>query len=218
MYEPILITSCSRSGSSMVAGCFNLSGAWGGVMRGATSHNQKGMFENITIVETMVKPYLKGIGADPLGQYPLPSTENMIIPVFWNTAVESIILREGYIDGPWFYKEPKMCLMWPVWHVAYPKAQWIIVRRPDQDIINSCLRTPFMRAYKNTDGWGKWVAHHLRCFQEMKDMGLNVREIWSDNLIGGNYEELQEVIESCGLTYNKQILRDFIDPVLYTRS
>ena len=44
MKEPILITGCARSGTSMVAGIINMSGAFGGVMAGPNKNNQKGNF------------------------------------------------------------------------------------------------------------------------------------------------------------------------------
>lgn len=185
-------------------------------MSGPNSSNKKGMFENSKIRETLVKPYLRSIKVDPLGQFPLPDTAELPIPIDWHTGVEKIMKEDGYKDGPWFYKGAKMCLTWPIWHIAYPKAKWIIVRRPKQDIINSCLRTPFMKAYHNSDGWGKWVDHHLRCFEEMHRAGMDIHEVWSDLLVGGNYGELQTAIEYCGLEFNKQAIRDFITPELYT--
>jgi len=105
--------------------------------------------------------------------------------------------------------------MWPVWAMSYPHAKWIIVRRPRQDIINSCLRTGFMRAYTNVEGWGKWVDHHLMCFEQMKE-GLDVTEIWVDEVVTGNLDGLVRAIEHCGLEPNFITIRDFIDPALLT--
>ena len=83
MNDPILITGAARSGTSMVAGAINICGAFGGNMRGPNKNNEKGMFENVRIVQNLTKPYLRGIGADQLGQYPLPDIFNLPIPSNW---------------------------------------------------------------------------------------------------------------------------------------
>src|SRR3990167_1759798 len=161
--NPIFITGCARSGTSLTAGIIHLCGAFGGKMRRPNINNQKGMFENIAITQDLVKPFLKSIGADKMGQNPLPDPAKVVLKANilahqWRQNVISILNSEGYIgDRPFFYKGAKMCLMWEIWHAAFPNAQWIIVRRNKEDIIDSCLRTSFMKAYKDRGGWAKWV-------------------------------------------------------------
>ena len=43
MKNPIIITGCARSGTSLTAGVINICGAGGGEMSGATIYNKKGM-------------------------------------------------------------------------------------------------------------------------------------------------------------------------------
>ena len=150
MKEPILITGCARSGTSMVAGVINLCGAFGGKMSGPNKNNQKGMFENHRIRQNIVKPYLRKLEVDPLGQYPLPNIKGLDIPVNWREDVIKIMIDQGYKDGEWFYKGAKMCLHWPVWDYAFPNAKWIIVRRRTGDIVRSCLHTSFMSAFASS--------------------------------------------------------------------
>ncbi len=144
---PILITGCARSGTSMVGGIINICGAFGGKLYGPTRYNQKGMFENSSIRENVDKTYLKSIHCDPKGQDPLPDTSSLPIPRDWKQKVENIMLKEGYKKGPWFYKGARNCLVWPVWHYAFPEAKWIIVRRRTVDIAESCINTAFMNKY-----------------------------------------------------------------------
>jgi len=143
MPEPILITGCARSGTSLVAGMINKCGAFGGNMSGPNKNNAKGMFENAHIRNLLMKPYLREIGVDPLCQYPLPDINKLTIPSNWKQEVEKVMTDEGYWHGPWMYKGAKMCLTWKMWHHAFPHAKWIIVRRRTGDIVNSCLRTGF---------------------------------------------------------------------------
>ncbi len=226
MKAPILITGVPRSGTSMVAGAIELCGAFGGEMFGASKNNPKGMYENKAIREEIVKPYIKSIGADPRCQHPLPSTEDMYVPLNTASRVRSAIESQGYAGGPWFYKCPKLSLIWPVWDYAFPKAKWLIVRRRTGDIVQSCLKTGFMNAYARPsvmaavgakteeEGWIWWVREHEKRFVQMIEAGLNVKVIWPERMVSGDYEQLYEAIDWLGLHWTSKVL-DFIDPKLW---
>lgn len=213
--SPILITGAARSGTSLMAGVIDICGAYGGNMFGGNRHNQKGMFENKAIREQVDKNYLRSISMDPKGQYPLPNTSNLPIPSDWSEKVEEIILAEGYKEGEWFYKGARSCLFWPVWHYAYPNAKWVIVRRRTADIATSCMNTGFMNYYSDYEDWVKWVNHHEEKFVEMITSGLNVKQIWPERMIRGDYEQLYELIEWLGLTWRSKDVLDFIEPRLW---
>jgi len=226
MKDPILITGCARSGTSMVAGVINLCGAFGGNMSGPNKNNAKGMFENVVIRNSIVKSYLRGIGMDPLGQFPLPNIDKLSIPNNWKRRIEFVIKKEGYENGPWMYKGAKMCLMWPIWNHAFPNAKWIIVRRRTGDIVSSCFKTSFMRAYQKThvqkaigvdnerDGWIWWVRQHEKRFVEMIIEGLNVKIVWPERMVSGDYRQMMDTIEWLGLEWKSEVL-SFIDPKLW---
>jgi len=220
MQPPILITGAARSGTSLVAGIVNLCGAFGGVMSGPNSNNKKGMFENQEIRNRIVKPYLVSIGADRMGQNPLPDIARVrdSIPTEAariRNAVLGIMERQGYSGGPWFYKGAKLCLLWPLWHAAFPDARWIILRRPDDDIIASCLRTSFMRAYHTADGWRTWLSAHKLRFDEMADVGCDIRVVWSNDVVTGRHATMHAIAACCGLRWNKQRVDAFVDPSLW---
>lgn len=225
MIDPIIITGCARSGTSLTAGIVNICGAFGGDMFGPNKHNQKGMFENKEVRQNIVKPYLKKIGCDPLGQKPLPNNRQVFevndkVILEWRTRIQEIYKHQGYKNGEWFYKGAKACLLWYLWHRAFPTAKWVLVRRDDNDIANSCMRTSFMRAYNDHHGWIKWVKKHNRRFEEMKSAGLNVFEFWPSRVISGDYSHAKEMIEYLGLEYmgNEKIVMSFVDPKLYRSS
>lgn len=224
--DPILITGAARSGTSMVAGAIHLCGAFGGNMSGPNKNNLKGMFENARIRNHITKPFLRDLGLDPLGQYPLPNVDNLLIPMDWRKRVEQVIREEGYQNGPWFYKGAKMCLFWPVWHFAFPNAKWVIVRRRTGDIVDSCCKTAFMRAFRRKEfqkmvgvhdereGWIWWVRQHEKRFVEMIETGLNVKIVWPERMVSGDYVQLMETIDWLGLKWNSAVL-NFIDPKLW---
>lgn len=220
MQDPILITGAARSGTSMTAGIVNICGAFGGVLSGPNKNNKKGMFENNRIRQDIAKPYLKSMGCDPLGQKPLPSN-NQIFNISddqarrWRLKILKVFKDEGYRQGYFFYKGAKICLYWYLWHKAFPKAKWIIVRRDANDIARSCMQTSFMRAYRDVIGWLGWVEEHEKRFEQMKLAGLNVKEVWPSKMIKGDFEEIEGAISWLGLDYNEGLVRSFVEPALW---
>lgn len=223
--SPILITGCARSGTSMIGGIIHKCGAWKGETRGPTKYNQKGMFENKAMVTTLVKPYLRELGFDRNGQYPLPETSDIKIPTDFRERVFNILKEEGWTpDQPWMWKCVKMTLMWPVWHYAFPNTKWIIVRRKSSDIVNSCMKTGFMKAYQNVDiqkkvgakteqeGWLWWIRQHEEKWVEMMQKGLNVKVVWPQRMFEHDYAQMKETIEWLGLEYDSKAVLDFIEP------
>lgn len=204
----------------MTAGIIHTCGAFGGHMAGPTKHNQRGMFENRNIVDRLVKPFLRDIGADPMGQRPLPDiglckdvADTMELK--FRLQLQATMVDHGYRSGPWMYKGPKMCLIWPIWHAAFPEAHWIIVRRDAQDIAESCVRTSFMRAYSGLPGWLGWVAEHEQRFEEMIAAGLNIRQVWTQRIIDGDFAEVRDVVAWLGLPWYEEEVRAFVDPKLW---
>lgn len=217
MKDPILVTGAARSGTSMVAGIIHICGAFGGDLIGGNNNNPKGMFENKVIRDRIIKPYLKDdLGVGPLGQYPLPNTKGLFIPPNLRRRIEGVMHSQDW-DGEssWFYKGAKMCLIWPAWHYAFPNAKWVVVRRRDEDIISSCLNTGFMRAYDSRAGWQGWVDHHKECFKEMHEAGLDVKEVWPEQMVYGDYSRIHEIIQWLGLDWQDEQIKQFIEPKLY---
>jgi hypothetical protein len=197
-------------------------------MFGPNQNNQKGMFENTRIRGELIKPYLKQLNADPMCQYPLPAPEKITIPVDWRERVQRIMREQGYKDGPWMVKEPKIGVHWRVWHHAFPNAKWIIVRRRTGDIVKSCMKTGFMRAFSRIatqravgvtnekDGWIWWVNEHLDRFVDLvqAEDGPNYKIVWPHRMVNGDYQQMMETIEWLGLNWNRDIL-DFVEEKLW---
>jgi hypothetical protein len=205
----------------MTAGAFYFCGAFGGELSGPTKYNKKGMFENNDIRETIVKPILKSIGADPLGQNPLPDINafknNSDLSNNTKNKILTVLKKQGLKeDQIWFYKGAKLCLMWPLWHAAFPNAKWILVRRDDEGIINSCLKTGFMSKYKDSAGWQKWIDIHKQRFEEMKIAGLDITETWPKDMISGNFDSIKVIIKQTGLEWNADKVLSFITPALWS--
>ncbi len=234
--EPILITGAARSRTSLVAGIVHICGAWSGRTAGPTGANKKGMFELSNIRNRIMKPFLRTHGWDPMGQFPLPNikTVHELAPReagVWAKEILAIIAEEKpyqcdtcgqqhgrYKGETWMYKGAKMCLMWPIWHMAFPRAKWVIVRRNTEDIVISCLKTRFMRAFSNASGWQSWVEEHLRRFQEMHEAGLDIQEIDTDLIYDGDFAPARAVIETLGLVWKQKAIQNLIDRSITKRT
>jgi len=215
---PILITGCARSGTSLVAGVIHYCGAWIGKVTGKTRYNQKGQFENSFIRDRIVKPYITNQGYDPLGQRPLPKIDKLRIDPYLRNKVETTIYTQGYRgETQWAYKGAKLCLIWPNWILAFPDAKWIIVRRKDEEIANSCLRTGFMRKYSDAMGWLRWVDHHKARFAELKQQTDSIREVWPEKMFKGNWAEIKSVVAWLGLDWNREMVHGFLEPRLWNK-
>ena len=219
--EPIFVTGAARSGSGMIAGVLVKCGAFGGVMT-----NKRGLYENDQIRETVVKPYLHEAAADPSGQFPLLDVTKLSIPRNWRVQIEAIIEKEGYMKGPWMYKDARIGLMWPVWHYAFPNAKWVLVRRRTGDIVESCKKTAYMSMFKDAsirqvakvdseeEGWLWWIHEQEKRWIEMMNEGVNVKVVWPERMVHGDYSQLYETLDWLGLRWNSDIL-NFIDPLLW---
>lgn len=226
--RPVIISGIPRSGTSMTAGVIDICGSFGGKMSGPTRYNRKGMFENTEVRNQILKPFLKSMGYDPMGQKPLPNINAVIakskdqeLTKDWSGHVLRIFKRHGYDgDSRWYYKEPKVCLVWPIWHAAFPEADWVIVRRDAEDIVRSCLKTSFMRAYSGRSGWLGWVSEHEARFEEMVDAGLKIQEVWPQRMINGDFTGIQNVVNNLGLEWDDKILqkvKEFVEPKLWNK-
>ena len=226
--KPILITGAARSGTSMVAACFHLCGAWKGDTGGPSAYNEKGMFENLPLRQEIVKPLFRDLGYDPLGQFPLPPTDKVKIPFGLRHRVLANITKQGWTpETLWMYKCAKMSLLWPVWAFAFPESKWIIVRRRKEDIIFSCMQTAFMRSFNQPhilrrmgfkqpeEGWNYWVEFHENKFNEIINQGINTKVIWPEKMVKADYSELKDAIEWAGLQWNGQAVMEFIEPRLW---
>lgn len=207
-YDPVLVTGVERSGSTIIARILTMCGVWSG--------SCNNMLEN-----TMIH----SLHYEELPQTIFPQTKTISIPANWNDLITNQIQSEGWSGQPWFVKGGILSQYWPVWNYAYPDAKWLIVRRRTGDIIQSCMKTGYMRKFKDTetlkllnlekeeDGW-LWLVHQYENkFVEMIQAGLNCRVIWPERMVTGNFEQIYETIKWLGLEWNKNI-PEVIAPLL----
>ena len=216
--NPIFVTGAARSGTSLTMGLLTHMNPslYTGKLCGPTSANKKGQFENTELRNTIVKPWLRANGYDPMGQKPLPRIGEYKIPKSFRNDVLGVLKAQGWNgQDRIIYKGAKICLTPDIWDDAFPDAKFIIVRRPNKQIVNSCLRTNFMRKCKGAAGWERWLEQHIINFEHMMTC-YDCKEIWTDKLVKGDKSELLEICDWLGLKYSEKTASDFISPALYT--
>lgn len=200
--QPILITGAKRSGSTFIARILSMCGAFGG-----TCNN---MYENTAIHSLhyeMLQP-----------ESIIPKTDDIRIPFNWVELIELELEQEGWDkQTKYFVKNSLLALYWPVWDYAFPDAKWIIVRRRTGDVIQSCLKTGYLKTFKNPEvlktlnvdnekeAWLWKIRQYEQKFVEMIQAGLNCRIIWPDRMADGNFLQIIETVDWLGLKWNKKI-------------
>jgi hypothetical protein len=206
--SPIFVTGVERSGNSIVARIISSCGAYTG--------RASEMMENDQL-RHLVSSYYELLGVDKKGQYPLPNIKKLTILTDWDKMVYARLGLEMIKIKPnqsWMFKSSKIGQTWPLWNNAFPTAKWIIVRRKPVDIINSCLRTGYMTAYQDREGWLEWIHIHEKLFVGMIEAGLNCKQVWPERMVTGDYRQMIEMVEWLGLTWNDSIPL-IIDPLLW---
>lgn len=204
--NPILVTGVERSGSTLVAHILDMCGVFSG--------NCNSMFENKAILQ--LHKYHTAL---------FPETSLISIPVGWSDAVNKCLKDEGLKGQPWMVKGSKLAQYWPIWQYSYPDAKWLIVRRRTGDIIQSCVKTGYMKQFKNPairekigvedeeQGWLWWTYQYQKKFVELVHHGANVRVVWPERMVDGDFSQMKETIEWLNLKWNSKI-PEVITPLL----
>jgi hypothetical protein len=209
--NPILITGAERSGSTIIAKILSLCGAF----TGETTN----MYEHIRTREKM-ESYFGLLGIGFKNQYPIPYPWKIVQGMHdFKYSIQQDLIHEGYTDNiPWMYKSSKLCQVWPKWAGMFPDAKWIIVRRRTGDIVHSCMHTAYMHSFSNLhiqkeigveserDGWIWWVREHEKLFSQMLEAELNCKVIWPERMVSGDFEQVKEIVQWAGLTWNDNVI------------
>ncbi|MEJ8571238.1 sulfotransferase [Microbaculum marinum] len=199
----IFITGCARSGTSLTAKILRAHGCWLGEPAEVNV-----LYENVVVRDGILKPYLRWVGADPLGQGVLPDTDLLPLKPGFQEAIAEVFAGK---PEPHAYKDAKIALVWQAFAFAYPEAKWVLVRRVAEKIIDSCVRTPFMAAHgSDRRAWARWVFEHERRFDRMKATGLDLIETWPADYIR-DPEAFRPVAEHCGLEFKSASVEAAVD-------
>ena len=182
-----------RSGSSMTAGIFAEHGVWVGPCRPPSRENAKGHFESVPlkneIISTVGAIVQKGVLAPKLQG--------------WKDRALDVIRKAGYTGGPWLFKSSAM--YYPLWHEF--DAKFVCVRRKVESIKQSGTKTGYFRRLEA-------IPAHVEAMDYVRD-NLGGVDVMTDEVIAGDYSSLERAFDHCGLSFDNQIVSDFVDPSLW---
>ena len=236
----IIITGMPRSGTSMVAGIIDICGAYGGKLAEANEFNKKGMFENTYIREELIKPFMRllcpgkktqRIFPDLLDEHIL-KLMRLYASEFRRDIHQNLAYDFGYEKAPsytngpklasdfenkiTYYKDPKACLIYPLFNYAFhPNIKWVVVRRNTAGIIESHNRTDFMDAQPDDLCLKRWIHYHEYIFSTMY---LDCRPMWqisSEAIIEGKFTQMKQLISELGLEWDQKAVEEFVEPELW---
>jgi hypothetical protein len=192
----------------MVAGVLKASGLhFGGPLKMTRRPYQpRGFFEHRGVRDKIVKPKLRRLGADPVGQHPLPPRDLNPTELEVRTFAKKV---RNKLNGAEAYKDAKALLLWPYFRRGFPDALWILVRRDRKAIAKSCLRTPFMKNRQYLAGWLDWVDEHLKRMEDLKESGAAVFEFWPDPT---EAESFRPMVEAVGLEFDVRNVKRALVP------
>ena len=118
--DPILITGCARSGTSLVSAIIHQAGAKAGAIGKAGDElNPSGYYENYEIIEKIDKKILAELGFDPMGQKELPGEDIERRDI--RADVFAIAQDQGILPGEkWYYKDAKLLLLYGSYLKSFP--------------------------------------------------------------------------------------------------
>ena len=208
--DPILVTGCARSGTSLVSAIINEAGAKGGSINvGGNQYNPTGYYENHEIVTSIDKEILKAEGFDPMGQTRLPGENFPTHDI--RQRVFDIMEGQGVSAADtWFFKDAKLLLLFRSYIKSFPGSKIVLVRRQKEGIVKSCKRTPFMHGRKTEKGWLEWVNHHIMLMACLKSAHSKVFELWYEDLIVGNLTPVRELVQWLGLEYHVDYVNSIV--------
>lgn len=188
--SPILIASPARSGTTMLAWLLHLHGVWigqGGVTQSPETNPQ------VPTENRQIKQYLRSARG---------------VPADFRRRIVGMV----HASGPWLVKTASNLLCWKAWNQHFPEARWLLPVRPFDDIMASRKRHPGLQRYDD-EGHRRIVAHHKQLQDAVREVVSHWRDVDMDALCGGeSNEEARAAIEFCGLKFDQQMYRGWVQP------
>lgn len=202
----ILITGVERSGSTLISRVLQ--------MCDANAGQTNKMRENVSL-RSLTQNYLNSVSNGCF----MPDLSTLEMPTNWSETVEHKLQGQKIPESmPFLFKYSGITQMWPVWTNTYPDAKWIIVRRRTGDILNSLAETAYMTRFKikknqqlvgaenEKEAWLWWVHQYEDLFRDMIESSINHRIVWPERMRDGDFEQIKEVVDWCGLQWNEDVV------------
>lgn len=199
----IFIVGAARSGTTLATRVAEHCGA----RLGTTT----GLAEHVHFKKQWVYPELQARGFDRRGQRPIPSE-----PITDMDPLEVRARLTTLLSDANCVKDVKMVLFWPILIDAFPEAIWICMRRTPEKVAESCMRAPFMNAYRTRKDWTTWAkVYHGHC-DALRDANPGmVYEVTVDDL-GDPEGPFAAAMTAAGLKWSPEAVEAVFKPEKWT--
>lgn len=196
-----------RGGTSLTCQVLEALGVdFGHGLAGPSRSNPCGFYENLKMRQVL-KRWLGKLGVDALGQW--PQMERDWWPTEYQATKFAADMRAA-LGSAEAQKDPKMLALWPLAHVAFPDARWLIVRRDAEQIARSCARTSFMLRLGTEKAWKGWAEEqHRRLDDAMRETGG--AEVWPDATDPASFRP----VEALGIAFDTDRVASVLRPELW---
>lgn len=215
----LVVFGMHRSGTSPLTRLINLMGAYVGIegsLMGANQQNPKGFWERKDVLE-LNKQVLTSLGLEwyQVANLDLSKLNPKMLRFFKRQAMDILLKLEPH--RPWVIKEPRMCLLFPLWRALLEAPVCIHIYRHPVEVAQS-LRT--RNGFPLHFGVALWEKYHLAAIEHTR--GLPCLLVSHRQLMLQPVETVQKLYEDLlavgthGLRCPKEAeIRAFIDPAFY---
>jgi GT2 family glycosyltransferase/glycosyltransferase involved in cell wall biosynthesis len=215
----ILVLGMHRSGTSMVARLLNMMGAYfaaEGISTGANQENPKGFWErrDVRILNDML---LHSAGADwhRVSDFTLEKIPAAALAKFKTDAGKIILDMDAH--RPWFLKEPRFCLLAPLWLDLLEVPVCVIVNRSPIEVARSLQMRNRLPIAVGLALWECYNIAALNATRGQRRIQVNHAGLMADPV--GTVRQLKGDLEELGVrglrAPSDEEIRTFIDPSLY---
>lgn len=178
----LIVLGMHRSGTSVLARILNLMGAYmgpEGISTGANAENPKGFWERRD-VRQLNDAALHSLGCDwnRVADLDLQRLPGDMAEAFDKVAAR--ILLEMDAHRPWFLKEPRLCVLLPLWlrHLEAPVA--VRIHRDPVEVASSLLRRNAMPMEVGLELWEYYVRSAAESSQGLPSVNVQHAQLMSE--------------------------------------
>lgn len=170
----------------MVAGIFAKHGVWCGTSKAGRQWENEPCYENRFVKQHLTRTYGR--------------LDTVSIDADAGAEIPALIARDNYPGGQWFFK--CSALYWRAFAELDPTI--VTIRRPVESIRRSVERDGLVDRVDDHEAMLDWL-----------EAEKGAARIDSPPLIGGDYTQITEVFERCGLTFLPDVAAGFVKPRLW---
>lgn len=215
----LIVLGMHRSGTSAVARLLNMMGCYfagEGLSNGYSVDNPKGYWERRDVIETNTQ-LLKAIDCDwdRVANFDLKRVTQESLRKF-NGQVQTILLNLE-ANRPWFIKDPRLCLTFPLWRRLLEMPICVVVHRNPIEIAKSLEKRNGFPLKYGLALWEKYLLRAVESSQGLRRLHVSYHAILRDPVesVGRLFDQLVSLGVAPLRKPAAEEIQAFIDPDLH---